>query len=77
MKLSIFIIQCYNQGLENTDPTPGMLIVVGNKRKGRISKRMFQKKKQSMPNFPKNEHFLPADTHTDGSDLFCLGPFTA
>ena len=30
---------------------------VGNKAKGRISR------KQSTPNFPKNEHFLPPDTH--------------
>ena len=29
---------------------------VGNKAKGRISKRMFQE--NSTPNFPKNEHFL-------------------
>ena len=31
---------------------------VGNKAKGRISKRVFQENK-STPNFPKNEHFLP------------------
>ena len=36
---------------------------VGNKEKGRISKRDFQKK-QSPPNFPKNKRFLPSDTHT-------------
>ena len=35
---------------------------VGNKAKGRISKRVFQKK-QSMLNFPKNEHFFSPDTH--------------
>ena len=35
---------------------------VGNKAKGQISKRVFQEK--STPNFPKNEHFLPLDTHT-------------
>ena len=34
-----------------------------NKAKGRISKRVF-KKKQSTPNFPKNEHFLLPDTYT-------------
>ena len=31
-----------------------------NKGKERISKRVF-KKKQSTPNFPKNEHLLPPD----------------
>ena len=35
---------------------------VGNKAKGRILKRVFQEKKTS--SFPKNEHFLPPDTHT-------------
>ena len=30
--------------------------------KGRISKQVTRI--QSMPNFPKNEHFLPPDTHT-------------
>ena len=39
------------------------LRVVGNKAKGRISKRVFQEK-QSKPHFPKNEHFLPPDMHT-------------
>ena len=37
---------------------------VGNKAKGRISKRVF-KKKQSTPTFSKNVHFLPTDTHFD------------
>ena len=59
MKLSIFIIQCYNQELENTDPTPGMLIVVGNKRKGRFSKRMFQKKNKACQIFQKTNIFYP------------------
>ena len=36
---------------------------VCNRANGRISKRMFQKK-QSTPNFPKNEYFLLPDTHT-------------
>ena len=36
---------------------------VGNKAKGRLSKRVFQEK-QSTPNFPQNEHFFPPDTHT-------------
>ena len=35
---------------------------VGNKAKGRISKRVLQENKA--PNFPENEHFLPSDTHT-------------
>ena len=39
------------------------LLFDGNKAKERISKQMFQEK-QSMPNFLKNEHFLPPDTHT-------------
>ena len=39
------------------------LRVVGNKAKGRISKRVFQEK-QSKPHFPKNEYFLPPDMHT-------------
>ena len=36
--------------------------LVGNKAKERMSKRV--SRKQSMPNFPKNEHFLYPDTHT-------------
>ena len=36
--------------------------IVVTKAKGRISKRMLQEK-QSTPNFQKNEHFLPPDTH--------------
>ena len=36
-------------------------LFVGNKVKGRISKRVFQK--QSTPNFPKNEHFLHPGMH--------------
>ena len=35
---------------------------VGNKAKGRISKKCVTRK-QSATNFPKNEHFLPPDTH--------------
>ena len=35
---------------------------VSNKAKGRISKRVFQKR--STLNVPKNKHFLPHDTHT-------------
>ena len=38
-------------------------VIVGNKAKGRISKRVLQRK-HSMPNFPKNGYFLPPDTHT-------------
>ena len=34
---------------------------IGNKTKGRISKRVFQ---ESLSNCLKNEHFLPPDTHT-------------
>ena len=36
---------------------------VGNKAKGRISRRVFQENKLQ-PNFPENEHFLPPDMHT-------------
>ena len=36
---------------------------VGNKSKGRISKRVFQENKARLI-FRKNEHFLPPDTHT-------------
>ena len=36
---------------------------VGNKAKGRISKRVFQESK-ARQNFRKNKHFLPPDTHT-------------
>ena len=28
------------------------------------------KKKQSTPNFPKNEHFLPSDTHTYVTEIY-------
>ena len=35
---------------------------VGKKVKGWISKQVLRK--QSSPNFPKNEYFLPPDTHT-------------
>ena len=34
---------------------------VGNKEKGRTSRRVLQEKG---PNFPKNEHFKPTDTLT-------------
>ena len=37
--------------------------IVGNKAKGRISKRVFQENKARQI-FRKNEHFLPPDTHT-------------
>ena len=37
-------------------------VFVDSKAKRRISKRCFKKK--STPNFPKNKHFLPPDTHT-------------
>ena len=40
-----------------------VLAIVGNKAKGRISKRVFQENKT--PNFPKNKHFLPPDTHNE------------
>ena len=40
-------------------PIKNQTIIVGNKAKGRKVTR-----KQSTPNFPKNEHFLPSDTHT-------------
>ena len=40
-----------------------MNLFVGNKAKWRILKRL-SLRKQSTPNFPKNEHFLPPDTHT-------------
>ena len=43
--------------------TLNLLYLVGNKPKRRILKRVFQGK-QSTPSFPKNEHFLPSDTHT-------------
>ena len=39
-----------------------MIKLFDNKTNGRISKWVLQKK--STPNFPKNEHFLPLDTHT-------------
>ena len=39
------------------------LQLVGNKAKERISKRVFQENKARQI-FPKNEHFLPPDTHT-------------
>ena len=32
---------------------------VGNKAKGRISKRVLEENKACQINFPKNEHFLP------------------
>ena len=35
--------------------------MVGNTAKGRISERVFQE--NNTPNFPKNENFLPSDTH--------------
>ena len=35
---------------------------VGNKAKGQISKWVLQEK-QSTTNFPKNEHFVPSNTH--------------
>ena len=38
-------------------------VFVGNKAKGRISKRVFQENKARQI-FRKNEHFLPPDTHT-------------
>ena len=37
---------------------------VGNKAEGRISKWVLQEK-QSTSNFPKNQHFLSPDTHTN------------
>ena len=39
---------------------------VGNKAKGRISKRVLEENKACQINFPKNQHFLPPplDTHT-------------
>ena len=37
--------------------------IVGNKAKGRISKRMFQENKARRI-FRKKEHLLPPDTHT-------------
>ena len=44
---------------------------VGNKAKGRISKRVLEENKACQINFPKNEHFFPPpppspplDTHT-------------
>ena len=43
---------------------------VGNKAKRRILKRVGVSRKQSTPNFAKNEHFLSTDTHT-----FLLLPF--
>ena len=36
--------------------------IVGNKAKGRISKRVFPESK-ACQNFRKNKHFLPPDTH--------------
>ena len=36
---------------------------VGNKAKRRILKRVGASRKQSTPNFAKNEHFLSPDTH--------------
>ena len=38
------------------------LQIVGNK--ARVNLRTGVSRKQSTPNFPKNEHFLPPDTHT-------------
>ena len=40
---------------------------VGNKTKGRISKTV--SRKQSTPNFPKNKHLFPPDTHSFGTNL--------
>ena len=37
---------------------------VGNKTKKGANLKTDVTRKQSMPNFPKNEHFLPSDTHT-------------
>ena len=39
-------------------------IFVGNNAKGWISLNTSASRKQSSPNFPTNEHFLPPDTHT-------------
>ena len=49
--------------LPNLDECPIKNDFVGNKAKGRISKRGVSRK-QSTPNFPKKEHFLPPDTPT-------------
>ena len=53
--------------------------IVGNKVKGRISKRAFQKKKKKKPpNFSKNEHLPPPpppDTHTYMCFVFLKHPF--
>ena len=40
-----------------------IIVFVGNKAKGQISK-MGVSRKQSMSNYPKNEHFLPPYTYT-------------
>ena len=40
--------------------------------KGESRSACFKKKKQSTRNFPKNEHFLPPDTHTCKSQNRCF-----
>ena len=52
--LSVFIMKLIHSVVLNH--------FVGNKAKGRISKRVFREK-QSNSNFLKNEHFLPPDMH--------------
>ena len=48
------------------------MLIVGNKAKGRILKRVFLEKK-STPNCRKNECFLPSDTQTlKGQLQVCL-----
>ena len=54
--------------------------IAGDMAKGRILKRVFQKK-QSTPNFPENEHFLSPDTHlyvcvSEGEKCSFFGKFS-
>ena len=48
-----------------------MSFLVGYQTKGRISKRMFQKKKSTL-NFPKNEHFLRVGNVRFSEKLACF-----
>ena len=45
--------------------------IVGNKANGRISKQILATRKQSSPNFPKNEHFY-TPRHAHERSTFCL-----
>ena len=60
--------------MANHDRSISVNHIVSNKAKRRISKTEGTIK-QSMPNFPRNKHFLPSDTHTyvsESGDTKCL-----